>query len=153
MSQVTQGLPTKSAKIRALNDSGFSRQQIADFLGIRYQHVRNVLLDEERKKKGSMATSIATGVEAGVSSRSAKVRLDAEGRVTIPEHIRNRLSLKEGDTLVVSADGDAVRLLTIPAAVRRAQAIVRRFVPEDVSLVEELLEERRKEAERESQDA
>jgi bifunctional DNA-binding transcriptional regulator/antitoxin component of YhaV-PrlF toxin-antitoxin module len=78
---------------------------------------------------------------------SAKVQVDAEGRVRIREHIRDRLFLKEGGTLIASLDGDEVRLLTIPAAVRRAQAIVRQFVPEDASLVE-----RRQEVERESQD-
>jgi len=153
MTQLTKGLPTKSAKIRALSDSGFSRREIADFLGIRYQFVRNVLVDEERKKKGTVASTAPFISRPTPSSpRSAKVQLDAEGRITIPEHVRDRLSLKEGDTLVVSVDGDAICLLTIPAAVRRAQAIVRQFVPEDVSLVEELLEERRKELERESQD-
>ena len=35
-------LPTKSAKIRYLTDLKWSRSQIADKLGIRYQHVRNV---------------------------------------------------------------------------------------------------------------
>jgi len=35
-------LPTKSAKIRYLTKLKWSRSQIADKLGIRYQHVRNV---------------------------------------------------------------------------------------------------------------
>lgn len=39
-----KGLPTKSAKIRALNAKGASRSEIANYLGIRYQHVRNVLV-------------------------------------------------------------------------------------------------------------
>ena len=37
-------LPTKSAKIRALAAKGLSRSEIAKGLGIRYQHVRNVLI-------------------------------------------------------------------------------------------------------------
>lgn len=37
-------LPTKSAKIRALAAAGLSRSEIAKGLGIRYQHVRNVLI-------------------------------------------------------------------------------------------------------------
>lgn len=37
-------LPTKSAKIRALNELGRTRSEIAKDLGIRYQHVRNVLV-------------------------------------------------------------------------------------------------------------
>jgi len=37
-------LPTKSAKIRFLDSQGLTRSQIAAKLGIRYQHVRNVLI-------------------------------------------------------------------------------------------------------------
>jgi len=37
-------LPTKSAKIRHLHKKGFSRGQISRAMGIRYQHVRNVLI-------------------------------------------------------------------------------------------------------------
>jgi hypothetical protein len=37
-------LTTKSAKIRYLNSIEMSRGDIARYLGIRYQHVRNVLI-------------------------------------------------------------------------------------------------------------
>ncbi len=37
-------LPTKSAKIRFLNSQDWSRGQIARYMEIRYQHVRNVLI-------------------------------------------------------------------------------------------------------------
>lgn len=40
----------KSNAIRALNEQGFTRSQIADKLNIRYQHVRNVLGTELKKK-------------------------------------------------------------------------------------------------------
>jgi hypothetical protein len=42
---VTAGLDTKSDKIRALAKVGYARAEIAVLLGIRYQHVRKVLLD------------------------------------------------------------------------------------------------------------
>jgi hypothetical protein len=42
---VTAGLATKSDKIRALAKAGYARAEIAALLGIRYQHVRKVLLD------------------------------------------------------------------------------------------------------------
>jgi len=38
------GLSTKSSKIRAMSHDGMSRGDIAKVLGIRYQHVRNVLV-------------------------------------------------------------------------------------------------------------
>jgi hypothetical protein len=43
--EVTTGLQTKSDMIRALARAGYLRTEIASFLGIRYQHVRKVLID------------------------------------------------------------------------------------------------------------
>ena len=41
---------TKSAVIRYLDSKGWSRGAIAKFMGIRYQHVRNVLTQELKRK-------------------------------------------------------------------------------------------------------
>ncbi|MDX0534352.1 GIY-YIG nuclease family protein [Sinorhizobium medicae] len=43
--EVTLGLETKSDMIRALARAGYMRTEIASVLGIRYQHVRKVLVD------------------------------------------------------------------------------------------------------------
>ncbi len=69
--------------------------------------------------------------------------------MVIPSSWRRRHGLRPGSsvTLVETADGDL--LLTTPvAALQKLQALVRRHVPEGVSLVDELLSERRAEAER-----
>ena len=42
-------IPTVSGKIRSLNAMGYTRSQIADMLGKRYQHVYNVLTEDARK--------------------------------------------------------------------------------------------------------
>ncbi len=42
--KIVEGLVTKADKIRALDKAGFSRTGIAQFLDIRYQHVRNTLV-------------------------------------------------------------------------------------------------------------
>lgn len=44
---------TKSAKIRYLAGLEWSRSEIAGHLGIRYQHVRNVLITPVKKAKES----------------------------------------------------------------------------------------------------
>jgi hypothetical protein len=44
-------METKSSKIRFLNSIGYSRGQIAKYLGIRYQHVRNVLITPIKTKE------------------------------------------------------------------------------------------------------
>lgn len=45
MTVVIGGLETKSEKIRALLHEGYMRTEVADFLNIRYQHVRKVAVD------------------------------------------------------------------------------------------------------------
>lgn len=44
-------LPTKSSKIRYLNEQNYTRSQIATILNIRYQHVRNVLITPIKQQK------------------------------------------------------------------------------------------------------
>lgn len=39
-----ENLPTKSARIRFLASEGMARADIARKLGLRYQHIRNVLI-------------------------------------------------------------------------------------------------------------
>lgn len=77
------------------------------------------------------------------------VRMDSSGRIRLPFELRERLGLKSGDSVVVFQEDDDVRIETATHALRRAQEYFASFVPQDVSLVEELLEERRQEAARE----
>ena len=78
-----------------------------------------------------------------------KGKMEADGQVVLPQEIREKLGLKAGDTVWWEfVDGEA-RLTTPSARIRQAQASVRRFVPEGVSLADELVAERRAEAERE----
>lgn len=74
-------------------------------------------------------------------------KLSDGNRVVIPAAIRKRLGLEIGDTvtLVLQNNGE-VRLLTQQNAVRQAQGLVRQFVSEERSLVDELLAERRAES-------
>ena len=64
----------------------------------------------------------------------------------VPSAFRKALGLKPGDPVIVVLDDEEVRLLTPRRAIRRAQEIVRKYVPEGQSLVDELIEERREEA-------
>jgi bifunctional DNA-binding transcriptional regulator/antitoxin component of YhaV-PrlF toxin-antitoxin module len=152
MEEVVAGLTTKSEKIRRLGNSGYTRQQIADFLGIRYQHVRNVLIDELRKQQGAKRSDSSPGAPEvskadSFSNSSGKARLRADGSVVLPEAIRAAAGINEGDPLFVrvAAEGE-VHLLSGRAAIRYAQYLLRDIIPEDVSLVDELLKECRREA-------
>jgi AbrB family looped-hinge helix DNA binding protein len=145
-------LPTTSAKIRALAERGVERADIARALDIRYQHVRNVL---ERDKARAAAPGLAEPPQPALrhdNMPSVKVRLGPDGRVVVPAAIRDALGLKEGDVLFARLEGGEIKLLTPQAAMLRAQAIVRQFVPDNVSLVDELIADRRREAAREMEE-
>jgi hypothetical protein len=137
-------LPTTAAKIRALAAKGQSRADIARALGIRYQHVRNVLIRDEEKRK------TAAGAMPAGAATPGKIPVTAEGNVVLPAIIIQALALKAGDVLFVRIHDGEIHLLTRKAVTRRVQALAREFVPQDVSLVDELLEDRRREVEAES---
>lgn len=84
--------------------------------------------------------------------RPMSVQVKEAGRIVLPADVRARLHIAEGDTLMLQVIDDEIRLLSRRAAVRRAQELVRQYIPEGLSLSEELIAERREEARRESQE-
>jgi bifunctional DNA-binding transcriptional regulator/antitoxin component of YhaV-PrlF toxin-antitoxin module len=160
MDEVVAPFQTKADKIRALSGVGYSRAEIARYLDIRYQHVRNVLVDDEIVAARSRHERPATraGNQPNNSADSdhlypTKTKLGPEGRVVIPQAFWRAVGLKENDSVMVSLRGEVIELRSLPASIRYAQELVRRIVPEGVSLVDELLAERREEARREDGDA
>src|SRR5580693_10198847 len=117
-------LPTTAAKIRALAARGESRADIARALGIRYQHVRNVLVRDEAKAKAveSSDPTIMPG----------KIRIGPDGSAIVPAKVIDTLALKNGDVLFVRIHDGEIHLLTKTAVMRRVQSLVREFVPEGV---------------------
>ena len=74
------------------------------------------------------------------------VKLGSNGRLVIPAEYRKALGVEEGDELVVRFKDGELRLSTRKVALKRAQERVRRYMPEGVSLADELIRERREEA-------
>lgn len=132
MGEVAHDAPTKSAAIRALWRAGFERADIARYLEIRYQHVRNVI---ERAK--STESDVASGLrekkqtEFVAQTKADRIRaLDAQGmsRADIArelgisyQHVYNTLKHEphRTETLTVGPDGRIV----IPVRYRRALQI------------------------------
>ncbi len=81
--------------------------------------------------------------------REFKTKMGQSGRVVIPGEYRRRLGLRSGDEIIMHLDDEGLHLYTPAQAVARAQALVRRYVPEGRSLSDELISERREEAARE----
>lgn len=80
---------------------------------------------------------------------SQAVKIVDGGKLIIPAQFRRKLGINIGDTVVVELADDGLHVRSLSASVRLAQSIVREFVPEDVSLADELIAERRAEAGRE----
>ena len=143
MRRLTADVEGVSAKIRALGAAGYARADIARFLDRKYQHVRNVL----EADKAKMAASNPRFAEPG---STAKVRVGPDGRIVIPAVMREALELKENDVLFARIEDGEVRLSTASRMQTRVNEMLREFIPQGVSLVDELIAERRREAERES---
>jgi len=77
------------------------------------------------------------------------VRVVDGGKIVLPAALRRKHGFAVGDTLVVEDGPDGVKVRSLNDAVAAVQALVARFVPADVSLVDDLIAERRAEAERE----
>jgi len=80
---------------------------------------------------------------------SQAVKIIDGGKLIIPAAFRRKLGIDTGDTVVIELGEDGLHVRSLSSAVRLAQDIVREFVPDDVSLADELIAERRVEAEHE----
>lgn len=75
-----------------------------------------------------------------------KAKIAEGGRVVIPAGYRKSLGVQVGDEVILVLENREVRILTQQRAIEKAQALVRRYVPEGRSLVDELIRERREES-------
>ena len=80
---------------------------------------------------------------------SQAVKIVDGGKLIIPAQFRRKLGINTGDTVVIELADDSLHVRSLSASVRLAQSIVREFAPDDVSLADELIAERRVEAGRE----
>ena len=92
-----------------------------------------------------------TGVARRKVMKHGKVRIDRQGRIAIPAELRRSLDLRPGEELVARArDGQLV--------LEKREAIERRLlswlssIPPEVSLVDELIADRREAARRECEE-
>ncbi|HZZ40387.1 MAG TPA: AbrB/MazE/SpoVT family DNA-binding domain-containing protein [Acidobacteriaceae bacterium] len=78
--------------------------------------------------------------------QTVRLRLNENGRIVIPAAIREAVGIKRGQEVILWAEKGEVRISTAANRIRRAQELVRKYVPEGVSLSDELIAERRREA-------
>ena len=108
-----------------------------------------------RKPKGfsedrQQPLAASTGLQ---SVPYARLKIDSAGRIVIPAEMRAAMMVKPGDTITASVDNGVFSITSPEVAVRIAQSLARQYIPEGVSLVDELIADRREEARREAEEA
>jgi bifunctional DNA-binding transcriptional regulator/antitoxin component of YhaV-PrlF toxin-antitoxin module len=78
----------------------------------------------------------------------ARTQIRSGGRLVVPAKFRKALKIEVGDELVMRLENGSIRLIPLHQAVNLAQKSVRKYVPDGVSLVDTLIQERREEASR-----
>jgi len=79
----------------------------------------------------------------------ARLRINENGRVVIPASFRKALGINPGDEVILRFEDDELRITTMKRRIERAQRLVRKYVRPGVSLVDELIAERREAAKNE----
>ena len=77
---------------------------------------------------------------------SVKTRVADGGRIVLPAEMRKKLGIEVGETVNVSIRNGSIRIMSQKEGIRQAQARMRKIVPNGVSLVDELIADRRREA-------
>ncbi len=85
----------------------------------------------------------------GVANR-VRLTLGPGGRVVIPAALREAMEIEEGDAILAWVEDGELHMLSPRVGARQAQAMLKSLMPEGASLADELIAERRREAEAES---
>lgn len=75
-------------------------------------------------------------------------RITQGGRMVIPAEFRRALGLRAGDEVILRLEESELRIHTVQHAIKRAQEIVGVHIGSTPSMADELIAERRAEAER-----
>ena len=75
--------------------------------------------------------------------KQVKLKLGESGQIVIPAEFLEALDLEVGDTVILRLENGEIRIFALQKAIRRAQELVREYLPEEISLSDELIAERR----------
>jgi AbrB family looped-hinge helix DNA binding protein len=84
-----------------------------------------------------------------MATQQIRLKLSENGRVVIPAHVRKDLGVESGGEILLERQKDGYRLTTRRQRIREAQETIRRYIKPGVSLVDELIAERREAAKHE----
>lgn len=78
-----------------------------------------------------------------------RTHIDANGRILIPRSIRKAWNIKSGDVFVIRTFDNEMRIINLKQAIVNAQNLIQEYIPDNVSLTEELFTMRREEVNKE----
>ena len=85
---------------------------------------------------------------------SYTTRLEKSGRILIPVAVRRQLGLSEGSAVIVKVDEPgALRVTSRSQVLAKVRREIRKYIPAGRDLVEELIRDRRAEAQQEDEQA
>lgn len=76
-------------------------------------------------------------------------KMHSGGRLVVPSHIREALHINVGDHVLMRVEDGELRVIPKMEAIRRAQQLIAQHIPASVSLVDELIADRRAEVAKE----
>jgi AbrB family looped-hinge helix DNA binding protein len=87
--------------------------------------------------------------EGKMAVEEVRLRLAENGRVVIPVEVRRDLGVESGGEIILERHKDGYRLTTRRQRIEEAQRYLRRHIKPGISLVDELIAERREAAKHE----
>ena len=81
-----------------------------------------------------------------------KAEVHKAGRITIPIEVRKQLKIAEGDILTIRQENGELKIITTQQALAHARNLVQPYLQSPESSVDNFIESRREEAEREEQE-
>jgi len=115
------------------------------------QHIKRAPVKRKSGKKTVRKTQRQrwATVDRAEALLTEQVQVDSAGRVVLPARFRRDLGIDAGDSVTITLEDDVLRVRTIQASLKKARVLMRETNPDGHSLVDELIAERRAEAERE----
>ena len=112
---------------------------------------------KERRQKPYAGKTPAKGARGAATPAPpepprARVTLGPGGRFVIPKKLRQAMEVEVGDSMTAKVVDGELRVMGSKAGLRKVQEMIARRVPPGVSLVDELLKDRRREVEKDERE-
>lgn len=130
--EIVAGPMADDEKMRALAEAGCEAKEISDLLGLDILRVTMFL--------------------GGPALPALRISIGPGGRIVIPASYRRAMNIQPGDQLLLRFVDGELRAISPAEGLRRAQRRVAKYVSRDRNLADELIAERRLEAEREDRE-